>query len=149
LPGCPDAVIDSVQTFFGFTLTPHLINSETFWYRGDGFNFCVCFNHNAGSYRFSVGFNTNGQLFGFSSEGLYGTNKPIAHPYADSFLSLPFPDSFSLDSTGIHFLPVGSTDWERAGYGSNFENCTSPNDNAIWADYISHWNMIPFWHYAE
>jgi len=148
LPGCPDAVIDSVQTYFGFTLQPYYIDSESFWYRGDGFNFSVCFDHDFGWYKFSIGFNSAGMLSDYSNDGLYGLNSPIAYPYADSFLYLPFPDSFSFDSTGIHFLPIGSNNWERSGY-DGFSTCGYPGSNTSWADYISHWNMIPFWHYAE
>ena len=54
-----------------------------------------------------------------------------------------------LDSTGVVFTEVPSDTWDLQRYGWN-ENYTPSNTvTDCWADYITHWNMIPFWHYAQ
>ncbi|MDA9001911.1 hypothetical protein N9H08_00460 [bacterium] len=149
VPGCPDPLIDSVQTYFSYMLqNSGGTQAERIWAHPSLFKFSVCFEEINGTYRFAVGFDNSNILLPYSIDGLYGSLSPTAFPYSSSSLTLPFPETFVFDSTGISFLPVGASDWWRE-YAGSFYGCGSPDQSTCWADYITHWNMIPFWHYAE
>lgn len=150
--GCPSSVQDTVQTFYSFML--HRVNSKT--YEGDGFRFKMFYDLTDGGYGFYIGWIAANTLDDFTSQGLYGddpgTNEQyVSRPHYSPELFLPFEPTFgAFDSTGISFLPLLDGNWRLMdygwdpyyfGYGSNYFDS--------WADYITHWNMIPFWHYAE
>ena len=157
-PGCPDPFIDSVDTFYSFMLH----RQSNLLYEGDGFRFKMIFESCCGNYNFRLGWMTGGSsgLQGLVEEGLYGdlphyqsNYEFVARPHVEQYVQLPFETSFngSIDSTGIEFLPFGSADWYLQKYGwgeGNTATLTSVYSDC-WADYITHWNMIPFWHYAE
>ena len=155
VPGCPDPLTDSVETFYSFMLQ-RTSNSN---YEGDGFRFRMLFDSQNGLYNFRIGWTSgwgNGPL-DLVEEGLYGASTYsasypfVARPHGNNWISLPFAQHMSpdLDSTGVVFTEVPSDTWDLQRYGWHEDYTLSNTVTDCWADYITHWNMIPFWHYAE
>lgn len=148
--GCPSPVQDSVQTFYSFML--QRVNGTT--YEGDGFRFKMFYDLTDGGYGFYIGWVATNTLDDFTAQGLYGndpgTNEHyVSRPHYFPELFLPFEPTFGeFDSTGISFLPLLDGNWRLMSKGWDPYYFGSGTDDS-WADYISHWNMIPFWHYAE
>ena len=151
VPGCPDPLVDSVETFFSFMLQPFSINGDVKRWSDGLFNFEICWSPINGTYTFSLGWQGSYPLANYANQGLYGNGWIQVVPQGSSLL-LPFPESFVFDSTGISFAEIGANHWAH-GNGGQMSWLTCPGANggstSVLANYISHWNMIPFWHYAE
>lgn len=122
--GCPDPITDTV-TFAHAVMLNNFSRQDynnQWWAHGDGHEFVFSWNTATGTYRFRM---TAGILssLGFTDDGFF--DYYIAYT---PWVSIPFPDDWTLDSDGIH-LDSGWT-----------------ND---WISYANYIHILPYWHYAD
>ena len=130
-PGCPEAVLDTVEFAWNEMVTDVQLGTSPYskpslnCYSNDMY-WIFEFDGSDGGYKAITLFPLLAQL-GFSGDGFFGG-------YGGSWrLSevnvLPFPEYWLMDEDGIHL---------DSGWGSN-----------SWPYYANYLHILPYWHYAE
>lgn len=120
LPGCPDAITDTVTVSDSYMLryeqlTPHYWRiASSQWYR----ELKLTPNYQTGFYTFRF---KDAALTEFTTDGFFDDEYTYTIPSA-----IPWPNEWFLDEDGLHFT------W-----------------NSGWATYANYLHILPYWHYAE